>query len=189
MDTAPHIWIHPLHQSHNPLLHTKFSQRPPDDLPETRSKAFSTPLFYSIIPQLYACFTKCQSWKGAKLSQNYYYYFFFISPNKFTSFNALARLVQPVKIHISLCICSLIRVFADHMCLLQPPGYPKRDKQEPLPYWMDVQTDLSLCWSHASYCRFSHALACVICWFCLQCAKYWKRDWNFLIYLLWEWFT
>ena len=32
MDTAPHIGIHPLHQSHNPLLHTKFSQRPPDDL-------------------------------------------------------------------------------------------------------------------------------------------------------------
>ena len=24
---------HPLHQSHNPFLHTKFSQRPPDDLP------------------------------------------------------------------------------------------------------------------------------------------------------------
>ena len=32
-DTAPHIGIHPLHQSHNPLLHTKFSQLPPDDLP------------------------------------------------------------------------------------------------------------------------------------------------------------
>ena len=31
-DTAPRIGIHPLHQSHNPLLHTKFSQRPPDDL-------------------------------------------------------------------------------------------------------------------------------------------------------------
>ena len=30
---APCICIHPLHQSHNPLLHTKFSQRPPDDLP------------------------------------------------------------------------------------------------------------------------------------------------------------
>ena len=24
---------------------------------------------------------------------------------------------------------SLIRVFADRMCLLQPPGYPKRDKK------------------------------------------------------------
>ena len=33
MDTAPRIGIHPLHQSHNPLLHTKFSQRPPDNLP------------------------------------------------------------------------------------------------------------------------------------------------------------
>ena len=28
---------------------------------------------------------------------------------------------------------SLIRVFADRMCLLQPPGYPKGDKREPLP--------------------------------------------------------
>ena len=54
---------------------------------------------------------------------------------------------------------SLIRVFADRMCLLQPPGYPKRDKQEPLPYWVDVQVDLSLCWSHTSYCKFCHALA------------------------------
>ena len=39
---------------------------------------------------------------------------------------------------------SLIRVFADRMCLLQALGYPKRDKWEPLPYWMDVQADLSL---------------------------------------------
>ena len=31
-----------------------------------------------------------------------------------------------------------IRVFADPMCLLQPPGYPKRDKQELLPYRVDV---------------------------------------------------
>ena len=33
MDTAPCICIHPLHQSHNPLLHTKFSQHPIEDLP------------------------------------------------------------------------------------------------------------------------------------------------------------
>ena len=39
---------------------------------------------------------------------------------------------------------SLIRVFSDSMCILQPPGYPKRDKQEPLSYWVDVQDDLSL---------------------------------------------
>ena len=32
-DTAPRIGVHPLHQSHSPLLHTKFSQRPPDELP------------------------------------------------------------------------------------------------------------------------------------------------------------
>ena len=29
---------------------------------------------------------------------------------------------------------SLIRISADSMCLLLPPGCPKRDKQEPLPY-------------------------------------------------------
>ena len=41
---------------------------------------------------------------------------------------------------------SLIRVFTDRMCLLQsPPGYPKRDKREPLPYCADVQAGLSLC--------------------------------------------
>ena len=42
------------------------------------------------------------------------------------------RLVQPAKTQISLC------------CLLQPPGYPKRDKRERLPYWVDVLADLSL---------------------------------------------
>ena len=33
---------------------------------------------------------------------------------------------------------SLIRAFSDCKCLLQPPGYPKRDKREPLSYWVDV---------------------------------------------------
>ena len=31
--------------------------------------------------------------------------------------------------------CSLIRVFADRMCLLQLPGYPKSDRGESLSYW------------------------------------------------------
>ena len=53
----------------------------------------------------------------------------------------------------------LIRVFADHMCPLQLPGYPKKDKQEPLPYCMDVQVDLSLCWLIRSYCSICHAPA------------------------------
>ena len=44
---------------------------------------------------------------------------------------------------------SLIRVFAGRMCLLQPPSYPKKDKPEPLAYCVDVQADLSLCWSHS----------------------------------------
>ena len=29
------------------------------------------------------------------------------------------------------------------MCLLQPPGYPKRDKRESLPNWMDVKVDIT----------------------------------------------
>ena len=44
------------------------------------------------------------------------------------------------------------------MCLLQPHGYLKRDKQEPLPYWVAVQADLRLCWSHRSYCRCCRAI-------------------------------
>ena len=40
--------------------------------------------------------------------------------------------------------CNLISVFADRLCLLQPQGYPKKDKQEPLPCWEYVQADLSL---------------------------------------------
>ena len=46
------------------------------------------------------------------------------------------------------------------MCRLQPPGYPKRDKLEPLPYW-DVQADLSLWWLHSYNCRFCRALAII----------------------------
>ena len=46
---------------------------------------------------------------------------------------------------------SLIRVFAGCMCFLYPLGYRKRDKQESLPYYVDihvdihVHADLSLC--------------------------------------------
>ena len=46
------------------------------------------------------------------------------------------------------------RVFPDHMCLLQSPGYPKTNKRAALPYWVDIQADMSLCWLHRSYCRF-----------------------------------
>ena len=53
---------------------------------------------------------------------------------------------------------SLIRVFDLRMCILQSPGYPKTDKREPLSYWVVVQTDLSLCWSHRYYCKFCRAL-------------------------------
>ena len=33
---------------------------------------------------------------------------------------------------------SLIRVFADRKGILQPPGYPKMDKREHLPYYVDL---------------------------------------------------
>ena len=46
--------------------------------------------------------------------------------------------------------CILIRVFVDRMCLLQPPGYSKRDKLERLSYWVDVQADLIRCWLNRS---------------------------------------
>ena len=49
------------------------------------------------------------------------------------------RLVQPAKTQVSLHISSLIRVLADRMFLLQPPGNPKRDKQEILPNLMAIQ--------------------------------------------------
>ena len=39
---------------------------------------------------------------------------------------------------------SLTRVFTDRMYLLQPLGYPKTDKREPLPYWVNVQAYLCL---------------------------------------------
>ena len=45
---------------------------------------------------------------------------------------------------------SLIRVFADRMCLLQPSGYPKRDKLDPF----HVQGDKSLCWLHSFVVRW-----------------------------------
>ena len=53
---------------------------------------------------------------------------------------------------------SLIRVLADRMCLLQPPGNPERDTRETLPYWVDVQADQSLCWSHRSYYMYCREL-------------------------------
>ena len=56
---------------------------------------------------------------------------------------------------------SLIRVFTDRTCHLKPPGCPKMDTREALPYWVNVHADLSLCWSHRFYCRFCHALALI----------------------------
>ena len=52
-------------------------------------------------------------------------------------------------------LCSLLKVVNNRMCFLQPPGNANRDKQEPLPYPVNIQADRSLCWSHRSYCRFA----------------------------------
>ena len=37
------------------------------------------------------------------------------------------------------------------MYLLHRADYPERDEVESLPFWVDVQADLSLCLSHRSY--------------------------------------
>ena len=39
---------------------------------------------------------------------------------------------------------SLITAFADRICFLRPPGYPKRDERETLLYFVNVQAHLSL---------------------------------------------
>ena len=85
------------------------------------------------------------------------------------------RVVRPAKIQISL------RIFTDCKGLQQPPGYPRSYKREPLSYWMNVQADLSLRWSHRSYCRFCHAQAqfiveiynATIYFICRIYPKYW----------------
>ena len=41
----------------------------------------------------------------------------------------------------SACAFTVIRVTADRICLLQPLGYPKRDRRELLLYWVDVEAD------------------------------------------------
>ena len=52
---------------------------------------------------------------------------------------------------------------SDQPAHLQPPGYPKRNKQEPLSYWVDLQADLHLSCSQMSNRRFCRALAQMHC--------------------------
>ena len=52
------------------------------------------------------------------------------------------KLMRPAKTDQPAHPRSLIRVFADRLCLLQPPGYQKRDEQEPLPYRVHLQADV-----------------------------------------------
>ena len=48
------------------------------------------------------------------------------------------------------------------MRLLQPPAYPEGNEREPLP-WVDVEADLSLCWSRLTV---DFAVCWLICLFC-----------------------
>ena len=66
------------------------------------------------------------------------------------------RLVRPAKTQISLRKCAGWSESSLIACASF--SYPKRDKREPLPYWVDVQDDLSLCWQQKSFCRFCRAL-------------------------------
>ena len=54
------------------------------------------------------------------------------------------------------------------MCLLQPPDNPKRDKREPLPYWVDVHADrmclLASRLSKEGYTRTLAILGGCTCW-------------------------
>ena len=52
--------------------------------------------------------------------------------------------MRPEKTQVSMCIREAWSVFADRRCLLQAPGYSKRDEQDLLTYLVDVQADLSL---------------------------------------------
>ena len=65
--------------------------------------------------------------------------------------------MRPAKTQISRCTAQSDQSLCC-MCLLQPSGYPKRNNLEPLPYRLNAQADLCLCWSHRSYCRFCHAV-------------------------------
>ena len=54
---------------------------------------------------------------------------------------AIRRARTPAKTRISLCIRAVRSVFSDRMCLLQSRGYQKRDEQEVLSYWVDIQAN------------------------------------------------
>ena len=69
------------------------------------------------------------------------------------------RLVRSAKTQISLRIRAVWSDSSLIACAFYSLRAIQRGIMRPLPYWMDVQADLSLCWSHRSYCRFFRALA------------------------------
>ena len=67
---------------------------------------------------------------------------------------ATVRLVRPAKTQISLRIRAVWRESSLIVCAYCSIRAIQRGINEPLPYWVDVQVDPSLCWPHRSYCRF-----------------------------------
>ena len=82
-----------------------------------------------------------RSLKVSLIYHNYSWFFLYLSPHhtcpKISSRALLTFESAHHKTYNKTCGTSLIRVFTDRLCLLQPPGYPKRDKWEPSPYWAD----------------------------------------------------
>ena len=72
------------------------------------------------------------------------------------------RLVRPAKTQISLRIRTVWSESSPIACAFYSFRAIPRNKREPLPYWVDVQTEVSICWSHRPFCRFCRALAHII---------------------------
>ena len=71
---------------------------------------------------------------------------------------------QPAHLH------TLIRVLADHICLLQPSGYPKRNKWEHLSYWRMFR----LIWVFADHTGL--IVGFVVCWHILLFFKWLSNE-------------
>ena len=65
----------------------------------------------------------------------------------------------PAKIQISLRILAVWSESLLIACAFYSLDAIQAEKTRPLLYWVNIQADLNLCWSHRSYCRFCRALA------------------------------
>ena len=96
------------------------------------------------------------------------FFFLFFPGNRIWHSMQTVSTYEPVhdKTYNKTCATSEVSDQTAHMCSLcwsyvlsTASWQSMRDKQEVLPYLVDVQADLSICWSHRSYCRFCHGLA------------------------------